>query len=469
MRSLLSVAHRAEQRKQEKAQTYSAGALGAAGVAAGTVAGGLMLLELARRSRAVPARDAQPLEPAGPSVTKPEPEPEPEPVAPVRSKPGGASRGGDKGKTDKARVVTIASPPILVLPGDSDLYTEEPQPQAIVQAEKIDLALSNESDEPIVPEPPAVVPLFSDPKREMAHVASAPPPPQEEEDPAPQEEPETQMSSVPHTERRARVYKEAHFDLAEKAGSGGSKVVYYIEKRGGDWVLALPNESGTFDGYWPNMVREELHMSEQLQELGIPCLEMHGVMSTNLDEAKGAAVPALLMRSFDYYRRTKNSVVMETKNAKYAYFSGDQMDDVLVSAVNRSAQLAGGEREWGARAADALVALLIPLAKDIKKLAEHCIGLGTDSLNWQVVFEDDTLEVPSEIRVFLFDLTSKGHETESILAGKETMEEKRRKASFYLSTYFADINPFSGPEYRTPEYRKLKRDVLARLSAVAHP
>jgi hypothetical protein len=52
MRSLLSVAHRAEQRKQEKAaaQTYSAGALGAAGVAAGTVAGGLMLLELARRS-----------------------------------------------------------------------------------------------------------------------------------------------------------------------------------------------------------------------------------------------------------------------------------------------------------------------------------------------------------------------------------------------------------------------------------
>lgn len=62
MRSLLSVAHRAEQRKQEKAQTYAAGALGAAGVAAGTVAGGLMLLELARRSRGVRARDAQPLE-----------------------------------------------------------------------------------------------------------------------------------------------------------------------------------------------------------------------------------------------------------------------------------------------------------------------------------------------------------------------------------------------------------------------
>ncbi len=116
-----------------------------------------------------------------------------------------------------------------------------------------------------------------------------------------------------------------------------------------------------------------------------------------------------------------------------------------------------------------LVALLTPLARDIKKLAERCINLGVDSLSWQVVFEDTTLLVPLEIRVFLFDLTSKWTERKSILASeREPAAEKARKARGYVGTYFDAIYPFVGEaKYRTPKYRELKSVVLARMSAVA--
>jgi hypothetical protein len=388
--------------------------------------------------------------------------------------------------------VTIASPPMLLLPGGSDLYTEEPRREpepapdppmtdlasgeTIVRAK--DLVSEADSGEPIVPD---VAPLYSDPhmvssgKAVVSSKVSSPVRWSTQEDPVPQEEPVTQRNKAPQAERPANVYKETHFDLVElKAGSGGSKIVYYIDEPRGDWVLALPNEPGKFDGYWPNMVREELHLSDQLQELGIPCLEMHGVMSTNLDEAKGVAVPALRMRSFDYYRRTNNTVIMEAKPNGNS-FAPDEMDRVIRDAVYRSARrisakrAVAGETAWVESAADALVALLTPLARDIKKLAERCIGLGVDSLSWQVVFEDTTLLVPLEIRVFLFDLTSKWTERKSILASeREPAAEKARKAREYVDNYFGAIYPFVGEaKYRTPKYRALKNDVLARMRVVA--
>ena len=304
------------------------------------------------------------------------------------------------------------------------------------------------SDETTVP----VVPLYSDPQRDIVHVAS--------EISAPS------RASLPEQEE-PNVYKEELLSLVpQKAGSGGSKVVYYIDQHGGDWVLALPNERGAFDTYWPMMVRAELHLSEQLQELGIPCLEMYGVMSKNLAEAGGVAVPALRMRSFDYYRRTYNSVIMEAKQNSSS-FAPSTMDHAIIASVYRSAGPVG-EVAWVARVAGALIALLTPLASDIKLLAEKCIDLGTDSLNWQVVFQDDTLDVPLEIRIFLFDLTSKWRETESILAERQTAAEKARKASAYLDSYFGDIYPFvRDAKYRTPEYREIKKLVRDGMSAVA--
>ena len=370
----------------------------------------------------------------------------------------------------------------------SDLYTEEPA--RVPEPAKVDLV----SDETIVPAKVAlvsdetimpanvdlvsdettvpVVPLYSDPQRDIVHVASEISAPSrasssEQEEPVPQEEAETQRNKVPQRERPANVYKEESFSIVpKKAGSGGSKVVYYIDHTGGDWVLALPNERGAFETYWPRMVREELHLSEQLQALGIPCLEMYGVMSKNLAEAGGWPSPALRMRSFDYYRRTYNSVIMEAK-PNNSSFAPSTMDDAIIASVYRSAGPVG-EVAWVARVAGALIALLTPLARDIKLLAEQCIGLGTDSLSWQVVFQDDTLDVPLEIRIFLFDLTSKWRETESILAERQTAAEKARKESAYLDSYFGDIYPFVGDaKYTTPEYREIKRLVRHGMSAVA--
>jgi hypothetical protein len=68
------------------------------------------------------------------------------------------------------------------------------------------------------------------------------------------------------------------FNLVGRAGNGGVKMVNYIDKVKGDWVLAIPMDK--YKARWPEMVYRELKMASELRKLGIPCLDMYGVMCT---------------------------------------------------------------------------------------------------------------------------------------------------------------------------------------------
>jgi hypothetical protein len=232
------------------------------------------------------------------------------------------------------------------------------------------------------------------------------------------------------------------------AGKGGTKKVIYIDQKLGDWVLALPN--GDAVHVWPRIVSEELRLSAQLRELGIPCLEMHRVTKKNDPEQKGFEGPALKMRSFDYYRNAHNAVIMDHKNA--SFILPDDWNEIINGEADKWL-------ETGiSYATDRLVALLTPLANDIKTLARSCIWLPGDARNWQVVFADGDLKVPSQIRVFLFDLTSKIYVRESILAdASESASEKSKKADLYLKEYLHVIAPYGS------KYNELNANTHARM------
>ncbi len=229
----------------------------------------------------------------------------------------------------------------------------------------------------------------------------------------------------------------------------------------GDWVLALPNERDEVGTYWPRIVEEELLLSAELRALGIPCLEMYGVMSLTSWNKSREQVPALKMRSFDYYRNAHKAVIMDHKNGSYfSYHDRDGWSELI-----------GGRADtWLKRgtenAVTRLVKLLTPLANDIRNLAQNCVfldpsGESGDALNWQVVFGDRKLEYPLAIRVFIFDLSSKYYERRSILANKgETDTVKAHKAYSYLDFYLAYILPRGG------KYSKLNEATKVRMKAL---
>jgi hypothetical protein len=266
---------------------------------------------------------------------------------------------------------------------------------------------------------------------------------------------------APNGSPEIQTYKEESFELADIAGGGGTKRVYYIGVNFGDWVLALPNELDEVRTYWPRIVKEELLLSAELGALGIPCLEMYGVMSRTSWTKRREPVPALKMRSFAYYLNAHRAVIMDRKNG--SYFSYPDRDGW--------SELIGGRADtWLKRgvknAVTRLVKLLTPLANDIRNLAQNCTfldpsGESRDALNWQVVFDDKNLEYPSEIRVFIFDLSSKHYVRRSILAKKgETDTVKAHKAYSYLDFYLAYILP------RGEKYSKLNEATKVRMKAL---
>jgi hypothetical protein len=242
------------------------------------------------------------------------------------------------------------------------------------------------------------------------------------------------------------------FKLVGRAGSGGTKRVSYIDQNFGDWVLALPTSKGG-EGEWPRMVSEELNMTAQLHALGIPCLEMYGVMWKPPVAGTYEGL-ALKMRSFDYYRNTRKTVIFDcnSHDASHQFMTTDKWCEIINGEADK----------WLAHgipyATDKLLALLAPLAEDIKTLAQSCGPLQNDSRSWQVVFSDGELKIPLQVRAFIFDLTSKDYDRPSILADAgESASAKSMRARAYLTHYLGSILPYG------EAYKELNAMTRARM------
>ena len=251
------------------------------------------------------------------------------------------------------------------------------------------------------------------------------------------------------------------FTLIGLAGKGGTKQVRYIDQMSSDWVLATPmGEESKIK--WPRIVKEELHMTAQLHALGIPCLEMYGVVQKP-PNANGYEGLALKMRSFDYYRKTHKTVIFDcnSHDPSHQYMTTTKWSEIINGEADK--WLAHGGISY---AMDKLLALLAPLAKDIKTLAQNCRKLDVDSRSWQVVFSDDELKTPSQVRVFLFDLASKLHDRTSILAAAGTSaSEKGESEREYLTGYLESILPYGGAreELRTLTRARMEKQLPAVL------
>ena len=247
------------------------------------------------------------------------------------------------------------------------------------------------------------------------------------------------------------------FNLVGRAGHGGVKMVNYIDKMEGDWVLAIPMDK--YKARWREMVDRELKMASELRKLGIPCLDMYGVMYTApvVGEYYGIA---LKMRSFDYYQKTHKMVIYDRKNPRPI----EAMKAMIKGRIDT--WLAHGSVSY---ATDQLCKFLAPLVDDIKKVAQNCRDLSTDSFNWQIVYSDDELQNPLHVRIFIFDLGDLDIGNDSILAeGGESASIKNERALRYVEIYLNALFPFipfSGDD--TPEEKvyngELYDNTLARL------
>jgi hypothetical protein len=167
------------------------------------------------------------------------------------------------------------------------------------------------------------------------------------------------------------------------------------------------------------------------------------------------------MRSFDYYQKTHKMVIYDRKKPK------------PIEAMK--AMIKGGIDTWLAHggisyATERLCKFLAPLVDDIKKVAQNCRDLSTDSFNWQIVFSDDELQNPLHVRIFIFDLGDLDIANDSILAEVDESasiknERALRYVKIYLNALFPFI-PFSGED--TPEEKvndELYDNTHARLVA----
>ena len=221
------------------------------------------------------------------------------------------------------------------------------------------------------------------------------------------------------------------FNLVGKAGNGGVKSVSYIDEMKGDWVLALP--IGKELDMWTRLVEEELKMASELHALGIPCLEMYGVICAPTKTEAGVYQGlALKMRSFDNYQRMGKTVIYDRN-------MGRKLDD-MKAMIKRWAY------QWMARGIDYATAqlcnFLAPLVQDIRTLAQEC-SVDVDSLNWQIVYSDDELKHPLHARIFLFDLAAPSHAPGSLLVDAGESEDiKRVRTDKYLSSYLDKLMPY---------------------------
>jgi hypothetical protein len=222
-----------------------------------------------------------------------------------------------------------------------------------------------------------------------------------------------------------------NIEINKLAGCGGTKTVYYIDDSNKNWVIATPN---IIDGeqmikyIWPRIVKEELHLSNELKDLNIPCLHMEKISYTLKYNNTDYTIPILKMKSFLSYAKDFNIAIMDIKNISEP-ISQTIWDKLFISS-NFSV--------------DKLVYLLTPLVEDLNVLALNGIKIGPDALNWQIQFEDSELTKPKAIRVFLFDLTSKRSEKSTLLSSNQwSYEETKFKL---VNHYFNYIFPQKSSE-----------------------
>ncbi|NDE96715.1 MAG: hypothetical protein EB034_00300 [Verrucomicrobia bacterium] len=251
------------------------------------------------------------------------------------------------------------------------------------------------------------------------------------------------------------------FNLVGQAGKGGVKLVSYIDQKNGDWVLAIPAGS-KYLSMWPRMVQEELKMASELHALGIPCMEMYGVMCAPTETEAGVYQGlALKMRSFDNYQRMGKTQIFDGHKPKQV----DQSKAIMKGMID----------QWMAQgipyAADRLSTFLAPLIEDIKKLANHCSHLPSDAFNWQIVFDDDGLKIPSQARVFIFDLADLDRERDSFLAvAGESAAVKTKRMNGYLEAYLNRLVPYEYDFEKDVEiYQELDERTRERLGIPPPP
>ncbi|AYV85226.1 MAG: hypothetical protein Satyrvirus7_20 [Satyrvirus sp.] len=192
------------------------------------------------------------------------------------------------------------------------------------------------------------------------------------------------------------MLEESIYDISslKPIGFGGTKTVYKIDD---DWVVFGPNK---IDGeglvqQWPRITDDEYRMSKLLKTVGVPALELN---TCQIKLKDGRTMVSNSSKSFFSY----------TKNGIYIIDHKDPPSSQWPCDGNMSLIEGDDKMDFGI-----WTDILEPVVNDILKLADSCYWFGMDAFNLAFVSKESNLhsgcKYPFEVRMFMFDFTSKHH------------------------------------------------------------
>lgn len=183
----------------------------------------------------------------------------------------------------------------------------------------------------------------------------------------------------------------------EMLGHGGTKTVVEYESK----AIALPNavDGESLRDQWPRIINDEMCMSSYLTTVGIPTLSFHRCKVHTADYD----LETIFTDPF-HKLASEGTYVVDRKNTSSTMWSQKIPDISLFrEGVNKY-----DPAIW--------IPLIKPLVEDIKTICSRKIRLGGDAMNLAFVKHGSKhhsgSNLPFEIRIFCFDLSSKHHPLE---------------------------------------------------------
>ena len=185
------------------------------------------------------------------------------------------------------------------------------------------------------------------------------------------------------------------FDLTNESkelGYGGTKTVIEYDSK----AVILPNDvdGESLRRLWPRIIDDEITMAAYLASIGIPTLSFHRCRV----HCKDYDLETIYTTPFSEFA-SQGTYIVDTKNPKSTIWSRKFPGITLFpEGVDKYEP-----RSW--------LPLLQPLIGDIKVVCKNKVNLGIDALNLAFVKKGSPWhsgdELPFEVRLFCFDLSSK--------------------------------------------------------------